>query len=193
MALDRFWRFLGFIVALSLVFGAIGAVIFLFILAIRHGSTLGAALLATTATIGGSALVGIFDRRRVMDGVRRHEIGSLYLEFASVLAGQEMTARKREKVILDFQKKCLLYSSAGTLKKFRAWHRGLPGRPDGDWSDQETVENNLRYEAFIKAMRRDLGISNWNLQDGDLARTVLSDYDEIQARATAHLELAKAA
>lgn len=192
--MDRFWRIFGFVFALLLVFGAIGGVVFLFILAIRHGSTLGAALLATSATIAGSALVGILERRRVMDGVRREQIGALYLEFASVLTGQEMSARKREKVILDFQRKCLLYSSAATLKKFRAWHRGLPGRPDGDWSDQETVENNLRYEAFIKAMRKDIGISNWNLQDGDLARTVLSDFDEIQERASsAHLELAKAA
>lgn len=192
--MDRFWRFLGFVLVLVLVFGAIGGVVFLFILAIRHGSTLGAAVLATTATIAGSALVALLERRRVMDSVRREQIASLYLEFASVLTGHEMNARKREKVILEFQRKCLVYSSAATLKAFRTWYRGLPNRPDGDWTDQETVENNLRYETFIKAMRRDLGISNWNLQDGDLARTVLSDFDEIQERAaSARLKLAEAA
>lgn len=192
--MNRFWRFLGFALALLLVFGAIGSVIFLFILAIRHGSTLGAALLATAATIFGSALVGLFERRRVMDNVRREQIASLYLEFASVLTGREINERKREKVIIDFQRKCLIYSSAATLKAFRTWYRELPVRSNGEWSDQETVENNLRYEAFIKAMRRDLGISNWNLQDGDLARTVLSDFDEIQERAaSARLGLTDAA
>lgn len=181
--MQGFFRVLGFLTALLLVVCGVGAVVFLFILAIRNGSTLGAALLATAATIGGAGLVGLLERRRVMEGIRREEIGSLYLDFASVLTGHEMTDRKREKAILEFQKKCLVYSSAKTLKAFREWFRNLPAAASEGWSDQETVDNNLRYEAFIKAMRKDLGISNWNLQDGDLARTVLSDFDEIEARA----------
>jgi hypothetical protein len=182
--LQGIFRLLGILIVLLLVVSGVGAVVFLFILAIRNGSTLGAALLATAATIGGAGLVGLLERRRVMEGIRREEVGSLYLDFASVLTGHEMTGRRREKAILDFQKKCLVYSSATTLKAFREWLRNLPDASSEGWSDQGTLENNLRYEAFIKAMRKDLGISNWNLQDGDLARTVLSDFDEIQARAS---------
>jgi hypothetical protein len=173
---SKIGRLIWMALAWVVVIGSLAAVVYVFILAVHHGATVGAALLATGATVGGAWLVRYFERRRVMDDVRRKEIGPLYLELAAVLAGQESTARKREKIILDFQRKCLLYSSAGTLKAFRTWLRALPDG-DEDWPPDVARENTLRFEAFVKEMRRDLGISNWQLQDGDLARTVLSDFE----------------
>jgi hypothetical protein len=72
-----------------------------------------AALLAAGATVFGAALVRYFDRRRIMDATRREHLSGLYLEMASVLAGQEIPARKRDKVVVDFLKKSLVYASRG--------------------------------------------------------------------------------
>jgi len=94
------------------------------------------------------------------------------------LHGRNIPERKRAKLLLDFMRKSLMYASPKTLKAFREWFAGLP-EDEGDWPPEEVKANTLRYEVFVKAMRKDLGISSWGLNDGDLARLGISDYDEL--------------
>ncbi len=111
-----------------------------------------------------------------METIRREQLGATYNQMAQVLHGQEMPQKRRVKLVDDFLKKSLMYASPNTLKTYREWFTRLP--VEEEWPTEAFRPNALRYEAFVKAMRKDLGISNWGLQDGDLARMRIDDFDE---------------
>ncbi len=87
-----------------------------------------------------------------------------------------MLEDKREELLNEFLRKSLVYASATTLKAYRGWFTQLPDTEE--WTKEEIRQNSLRYEAFVKAMRKDLGIGNWGLNDGDLARLRIHDFDD---------------
>jgi hypothetical protein len=168
-------RVFGWIGALAIIVGGIYALI----VAIRSGSAGSVALLAGVFTVAAALVARYYERRRAMETVRREELGPFYLEMASVLIGHELPGgAEREELLTGFLRKSLLYASPETLEAFRAWRVGLPV-VDREWTPREEYENSLLYEAFVKAMRSDLGISNWNLQDGDLARTIRPEFDDL--------------
>jgi hypothetical protein len=160
---------------LALLAGTVAGVGWLFALAIREGATLLGAFLVGFATVAAALIARHFDRRKEIEAARREHIGSLYEDLASVYAAQDMTDRKREKMIVGFVRKSLIYASPGTLKAFHKWRVAIP---EEDAPRHEWRGNALRYENFIKAMRKDLGISNWMLDDGDLGRVATNDFDE---------------
>ncbi|MFL5847033.1 MAG: hypothetical protein ACJ762_20315 [Solirubrobacteraceae bacterium] len=163
--------------ALALVLGTFAALVWLVAFAIREGATVVAATVAALATIGAAAVARNYERRKALEATRREHLGPLFEDLASVLAGQDMTDRKRVKVLVGFMRKSLVYASPATLKAFRVWHRGLD-ELERDESKPVQLANALRYEAFVMAMRADLGVSNRGLSEGDLARTALTDFDE---------------
>lgn len=101
MGLRRIGQVVWALIGLGLVVLAMAAVGLLFVLAIRAGSTFGAALLAALATVGAAVLVQDFERRRVMEAIRREELGLTYNQMAQVLHGQEMPADERLKLVLE--------------------------------------------------------------------------------------------
>jgi hypothetical protein len=161
------------IVAMAAMLAGFVATIWLIAYAIRHGATAVAATLAALATVGSALIFRYFERRTKIEAVRREMLGKIYEDLASVQAGHEIPQRRIVKLIPDFFKKGLLYASPDLLKAYREWRDALPER-----EDEFTRADALRYENFIKAMRADLGVSNFGLQDGDLARTVLRDFDQ---------------
>lgn len=168
------------VLAVALVLAAFAAVIWLFALAIREGATVLAAILAAFATVAAATIARHFERRKDLEAARREYLGPLYENLAGVLAGQGMSDRKTQKVIVDFMRKALIYASPRTLKAYREWRLNLEGLPPNseDWPRHISLRNALLYESFVRAMRRDLGVSNWLLEEGDLARAVLNDFDE---------------
>jgi hypothetical protein len=67
------------------------------------------------------------------------------------------------------------------------WRDALP--QNDDWSQEQTKAMMLKYEAFVKAMRKDLGVSNWGLAEGDLGRAVNSDWQESESRLCCRIAL----
>ena len=173
---QAFWTGL----ALSLLVGSFAAFVWLIALAIREGATVLAAILAAFATVAAAIVARHLERRRDLEATRREYLGPLYEDLASVLAGLDMTDRKREKVVLGFMRKVLVYGSPRTLKAFHEWRTFLDGMaPDSDdWPLHLAHQNALKYEEFVKAMRKDLGVSNFLLRDGDLGRAMLADWDD---------------
>lgn len=174
--MKRFSGFLWALLGLGLVVAAIAVVGGLFVLAVRAGSTVGATLVASVATVAGALIVRNVERRKVADAVRREHLADIYTELAQVLHGHESTEEERQELIANFMRKTLLYASAGTFKAHRTWRANLPPE-DEDWTGEQFRENSNRYENLVKAMRKDLGISNWGLGAGDLARMGILDYD----------------
>jgi hypothetical protein len=176
MGVSRLVRMMWLFFGLALTVLAIALVGLLFVVAIRAGSTFGAAFIAALATVIATLLVRDFERRRVMETIRREELGTIYNQMAQVLHGQEMPEKRRLKLVDDFLRKSLMYASPATLKAYQTWLAQLP--PSEQWAREDFRPNTVRYEAFVKAMRKDLGIRNWGLQDGDLARLRINDFDE---------------
>ncbi len=110
-----------------------------------------------------------------MEAIRREQLGATYNQMAQVLHGQEMPEDQRMQLVDDFLQKSLMYASPKTLKAYREWFTKLPVE---DSPVEAFRPSSLRYEQFVKAMRRDLGMSNWGLQDGDLARMRINDWDD---------------
>jgi hypothetical protein len=152
--------------------------VWLIAFAIREGATVVAATLAGLATIGGAAAVRQIERQKAIEEVRRDRLGPIYEQLTGVQAGHNIPQRKIEKMIPEFFRKGLLYASPDLLKAYREWIKGLPDDDSQEWPREVHRANALRYEAFVKAMRKDLGVSNRGLKEGDLGRTVINDYDE---------------
>lgn len=171
-------RALGFLIALTLILAVAAGVVLLVVQVIRHGSPLGAALVASGATVAAGLLVRDFERRKVADAIRREKLGEIYSKMAQVLHGRELPEQEVEEIVKGFMQECLMYASAKTLKTHREWHRSLPPF-EQEWNAVEIRANSERYEAFVLAMRDDLGISNRGLGKGDLARLGIYDYDDL--------------
>lgn len=165
--------------AFVLVGGGLLGVLWLFAKAIDRGATVLAAILAAGATVVGAFVVRYWDRKKDGEAARREQLGPLYLDMAAVMAGHGMTDRKREKMILGFMRKSLVYSSPAVLKAFRDWRQGLSDEDDPP--PAIAAANMLRYEVMVKAMRKDLGTSNFGMDEGDLLRAALTDFDEYAA------------
>lgn len=165
-----------FLLGLSTLIAGVAAMGVLFVLAVRAGSALWTATIAAMASVGAALVLRGFERRKVMEEIRREQLTDAYVEMAQVLHGRSAEEERRDEVMRDFMRKSLVYASARTIKAFSEWSEKLPGDDEEDpalWK-----ASTLRYEAFVKAMRGDLGISNWRLQDGDLIRIGVEDFDD---------------
>jgi hypothetical protein len=159
---------------LAILVAGVAAAGALFVFAIRAGSTVGAALIAAIATVVAALVLRGFERQRVMEEVRREQLTETYVEMAQVLHGREASEKERKEVMADFMRKSLVYASAKTIKAFNSWAEQIPDDEEQDsglWR-----ASSLRYEAFVKAMRSDLGISNKSLREGDLIRIGVDDW-----------------
>jgi len=112
-----------------------------------------------------------------MEEIRRDQLTDTYVEMAQVLHGREAAQEKRNDVMLDFMQKSLVYASAKTIKAFTAWSAQVPNEKETD--PKVWRASSLRYEGFVKAMRSDLGIGNRSLQEGDLIRIAVDDFDDL--------------
>ncbi len=159
------------LIAIVVILAGVG---WLFAKAIESGATFLGAVLAASATVA-TVLVGRnHERRKHAEATRRTELGSLYEKIAGVMSGQVPTPRAQEKMIAEFLRKAVVYAGPGVISAFRDWRDNLPGEAGSRADDRASM---LRFEGVIKAMRKDVGISNWMLQEGDLLRVALTDFD----------------
>lgn len=134
-------------------------------------------MIAAVATVAAAVVLRSFERRKVMEEIRRDQLTETYVEMAQVLHGREVAQEKRNDVMLDFMRKSLLYASAKTIKAFSAWATQVPDEKETD--PKAWRASSLRYEVFVRAMRSDLGIDNRNLPEGDLIRIGVDDFDSL--------------
>jgi hypothetical protein len=135
----------------------------------------GAALIAAMATVVAALVLRGFERQKVMEEIRREQLTDTYVELAQVLHGREVSEGLRQEVMVEFMRKSLVYASSKTIKAFSDWAEKIPDDEEEDL--QLWRASSLRYEAFVKAMRADLGISNRRLQEGDLIRIGVEDWE----------------
>jgi uncharacterized membrane protein len=172
---ERIGQVVLFLLGLVIVIAAVAVAGALFVLAIRAGSTFGAALIAAMATVGAAVVLRSFERRKVMEEIRRQQLTETYAAMAQVLHGRTVAQEEQNDVMLEFMQKSLLYASAKTIKAFSTWSTQMPDEEETDLMAWRA--SSLRYEGFVRAMRDDLGIDNRSLQEGDLIRIGVDDFD----------------
>jgi hypothetical protein len=161
---------------LAVIVLVVAGIGWLFAKAIESGSTFLGAILAAVATVT-TVLVGRHhERRKEAEATRRAELGALYEKMAGVMAGQSLTMRAQEKMVTEFVRKAIIYAGPALIAAFREWKVNIPEADDPPRA--EVRANLIRFEKLIKAMRKDLGMSNWMIEEGDLLRAALLDFDE---------------
>lgn len=168
------------VLAFGLMVGGLLGIVWLIAKAIDKGATILAASLASLGTVGAAAIVRYYERRKEGESARREQLGKLYEAFGAAFAGQSRPDRTIEKMLMEFRRKSLLYSSPAVIKAFTTWWREIP---DEDAPESEWVGSLQLQEEMIKKMRTDLGTSNFGLDSGDLARAMHADYDAMLATA----------
>lgn len=69
----------------------------------------------------------------------------------------------------------LVYAGPDVIKAFTLWSKTLPA--DEEAPRLEWRASHIRFEALVRAMRKDLGTSNFGLAEEDLLRAVIDDWD----------------
>jgi hypothetical protein len=162
------------VIALVLLAALLISAVWLVAKAIESGETFIAGSLAAFATVAAAGVARHYERKKQAEATRREYLGKLYEDLASALAGEGRTQQAVRKTILQFRRRMLVYAGPGVVQAFTTWSKQVP---EDEASESEWRLNHLRFEALVKAMRHDLGISSFGLSDGDLARAVIDDWD----------------
>ncbi len=88
-----------------------------------------------------------------------------------------MNDHQLPKAFLDFTEKLIIWGDSAVIK---AWEEFRIH----SWKDNDqatALEGFVKFERFIKALRKDLGNDNKNLKDGDLLRLFINDFDAVTA------------
>jgi hypothetical protein len=143
-----------------------------------------AAILAASSTILAATItvvVGrIFERKREIESHFRGQKYEQYDELLKIIHGfiaqsgplAESGRKNSEpddrvvKQLAEWQWRLILFAGPGTIRSFVAWMSHLK-------SDVPRIKTILLMEAFFKSLRKDLGISNLGLRDGDFAHLIL--------------------
>jgi len=158
--------------------------------AIQSGSTFLGTVIAAFATVVAVLVARYFEGQRDAQLVRREHLTSIYEDLIVRFTNAESASDGPDAVdaIRLFHRKVLLWGHADVVKSFVAWRNTLPEDPDE--IDERTPAENmpmfLAAESFIRSLRKDMGISNRGLEEGDLLRVWVNDFDD-------HYRLYKAA
>ena len=139
------------------------------------------AVIASTITV---MVARYYEEKRKRAELYREKKVQMYDEFINRLltefSGEELKVKiekargkKAEKDLGLFlrqkQKEFLLWSSAGVLREFSEWMKMLSQKHDANLL--------LQTEKFFLEIRKDLGHSNWRINQGDTIRLLLRDTD----------------
>lgn len=128
-----------------------------------------ATVLAATITV----VVGrLLERKREIESHFRQRKFDQYDELLKLLYsffGQDAQAAPNDDVVkqlMEWQRKLILFSSPKTIQAYAAWMTNVKNQ-------DLTIRTLMLMETFFKALRADLGISNFGLRDGDFTHLFL--------------------
>lgn len=192
--MHRLKRFFSLTLAL-LLFGSLAAAIVYAVVAFLAyisavPKELGAALVAGATTIlvaTTTVMVGrYFERKKELDALYREKKTEVYDEFLKVFfqvwfSGGKPSKNEQEpnvvKLFQDFSVKLVLWSGPEALEAFARWREKMT-------EGHANAEGIFETEAFLTAIRADLGHSNRGLRKGWFARLFLKEGSLFLAMAT---------
>lgn len=146
--------------------------------------TLSAILVATVFTVLAIAIIvmlGLYAAtKRKRNELYREQKMKTYGEFnayvskmlAEVADGERNDFQGQQEIakfVRTHQNQFLLCSNGNVIRAFVEWRETLVGRPN--------IESIEKMEALFRAMRSDLGLSNWGIIEGDIAGILMANGD----------------
>jgi hypothetical protein len=135
--------------------------------------TAGATVFAATLSV---VLGKLWEQRvKINEEVRQRKLPVYEQQIAlifSFLSKDEAkpTQQDVQKAFRSFTEKLLIWGGPAAIKAWSAFRLHT-------WEKDRAREGFLKFEAFIKAVRKELGNTNMPLADGDLLRTFINDVD----------------
>jgi len=94
--------------------------------------------------------------------------------FASQRGHKQMSTPQLTNAFSNFTEKLIIWGDSAVIK---AW-QDFRLHKWGEGGKEVSVIGFQKFEAFIKALRKDIGNDNRNLKDGDLLKLFINDYEE---------------
>jgi hypothetical protein len=142
----------------------------------RQSALLGTALTALAAIV--AVFVGRWvERQTDAARARREHLAPIYEDLIARFTDAQDQQRPVEELLRLFQRKVLIWGPGSLIASFQRWRASIPDDYD-DEGAQPDIESFLNFEAFMRAMRSDVGTSNRDLAEGDLMRVLINDFDE---------------
>jgi len=153
----------------------------------RQSSEVAGAVIAFmgTVTAGIGAVVVSQQRTKKREIAESHrpkktEIYSGFIRFTvetmrsskSKKSADATSAAKLEKWFFEFTQDIMLWGSPKVLNAYTAFRTA---------GQQENPQVIILVDDILRAMRKDLGLSNWGLQRGDLIKMLLTDPEKVDA------------
>ena len=94
--------------------------------------------------------------------------------FASQKGNKKMEETEMIKAFTGFTEKLIIWGGSEVIK---AWEE-FRAHPWGNEDKDLAREGFMKFEKFVLTLRKDLGNENSNLEDGDLLRMFITDFDD---------------
>jgi hypothetical protein len=181
---SQLWKFGRSAIAVAILAAGAAAVVW-FLLAIigvlpQLDPNVASAIVAAFAGLVVLVLGQIFNRNRQIAEAHRDKKVEVYAKFGQLLIDLQQATKqgkadellKSDRVynsIVDFNRDVLLWGSPSVIRAFL------------DYRVESNVTGPLvlvKMDRMLRAIRKDLGLSNWRLQQGDLVKLCLQDPTE---------------
>ena len=170
----RLGQIVGVIVVIVVLVGAVGGVVWVVIRGIESNPSLVGSL-ATAASAVIAVVVGrSFDKRRELRQAHRERIAPLYDELIDIIRNVE--ERSQEDLAPFFKGLAGQLIMHGPSNVIKAWIVFDRHTWKGDGQDKEGME---QVENLLRAIRKDMGHGDRNLDFGDLQRLWVTDLDNL--------------
>jgi hypothetical protein len=125
--------------------------------------------------IGAAVLQRRWEKRQELERLRRAQMAPIYEQLITTLK-EGLAEAEAAEFFKDLTTKLVLY---GPPVIIREWNQFRMHGVSEDTSDPTSL---LNYEKLLLLMRRDLGHDDSSLEEGDLLRVYVNDFDEMVAR-----------
>jgi hypothetical protein len=183
-ALRSLWSLLiGLAVLGALGYGAYWGLSRLIVQLASLTSDVSKAIVAAGATVVVATVSLVFgkiweQRLKLQDEVRQRKLpvyqAHLQFMFKTLFASKDgKTETPQQEVVdafRDFTGQILVWGGAEVIKTWTTFKLH-------DWQGKEPLAGFYKFEAFIKAIRKELGNKNENLAEGDLLKLFVNDFD----------------
>jgi hypothetical protein len=181
---DKLIALIALVVAGVIVYGLFGFIRWMFLGVVGLDEKVSAAIIAACATFFVSVATVVYTQHktksREIDNSHREQKIKIYKEFMDkavvgvLKATKEKTfntpefQKELEELFFSFTGDVIVWGSPAVIRAYTAF-RNIGAKPDII----------LRMDDLLKAMRKDLGNSNWSLNRGDLIKLFIKDPEKL--------------
>jgi hypothetical protein len=162
---------------------ALGGSVWALVEAAKVAPSLVASLVTGLLAIGGLVLGRMYESRKRIEQARRERLAPMYeriLKMIYAISKSQVSDRKSIAAFEELGQLLMLWGTPSMVREFNAWRAEIADIED----DPRRMLKAL--ERLLFAIRKDLGSASLN--EGELLRIFVNDYEEVMAPEPGHAE-----